>query len=91
MISKEATAAAADLTTSQIRELLNMILLVKRITPELVTPELIQREVELSEILTQKMEPKAPTPELLQKIRNIQNQQQTQTRISPLTDIEKYL
>ena len=90
MISKEAAVAAEDLTISQIRELLNMVQLIRRITPELVTPELIQREIELSEILTLKLEPEAPTPELITKIKNIQ-QQTHKTHISPLTDIEKYL
>ena len=76
MISKEAAAAAEDLTISQIRELLNMVQLIRRITPELVTPELIQREGELSEILTLKLKPQTPTPELIEKIKNIQQTQQ---------------
>lgn len=62
-ISKEAAAAATDLTSLQIIELLNIIRLAKIVTPDLVTPELIQREGELSEILTSKLDPPLLTPE----------------------------
>ena len=43
MISNEAAAAAANLTISQIRKLLDIVKLVKIVTPELVTPELIEK------------------------------------------------
>ena len=92
MISKEAAEAAANLTISQIRKLLDMVKLVKLVTPELVTPELIQREVELHQILTLKLEPQTPTPELIEKIKNIQQTQQETTKFTNATDIaRKYL